>query len=269
MIELQQKDKRPQLSLAFEIAIVEHCNLNCKGCAHFSPISKPYFMSVETYYKDIERISYLFSGRSRWIHIMGGEPLLHPKIEEFLNITRKFFPRSRIDIVTNGLLIEKQKDSFWEACRINKVDIRPTKYPIKIDYSYMESISKSNNVKLRYYNDPRGEKKLTKYVLDIEGMQNKNYSFSQCDQGNKCITLKEGKLFTCPIIPYSNIFNNYFYTNLEISNNDYIDIYKASNRKEILQFLANAPDFCKYCNFNKVIYNNKWDTSACNINEWI
>ena len=30
----------PQKELRFEVHIVEHCNLNCKQCSHFSPSYK-------------------------------------------------------------------------------------------------------------------------------------------------------------------------------------------------------------------------------------
>ena len=38
-----------------QIHLTEHCNLNCKSCAHFSPIAKEHFVDInileETYKK--------------------------------------------------------------------------------------------------------------------------------------------------------------------------------------------------------------------------
>ena len=34
-----------------EIHLVDHCNLNCGGCNHFSPIAKPWFIDPN-YFKD-------------------------------------------------------------------------------------------------------------------------------------------------------------------------------------------------------------------------
>ena len=33
----------------FEVGIVEHCNLNCRGSSHFSPIAEPYYMDPDVF----------------------------------------------------------------------------------------------------------------------------------------------------------------------------------------------------------------------------
>ena len=39
--------------------IVDHCNLNCVGCSHFSPISNPWFEDIEDFKRDFERLAEL------------------------------------------------------------------------------------------------------------------------------------------------------------------------------------------------------------------
>lgn len=68
----------------FEFHLAEHCNLNCIGCTHFSPLAEPEFLEVEDFRNDIERLSYLTGGNARFINLLGGEPLLHPEINSFL-----------------------------------------------------------------------------------------------------------------------------------------------------------------------------------------
>ena len=88
-----------------EYDIVGHCNLNCKGCSHFSNIiCDNSFVTLESYEKDLRRMKELFSYIAR-IKILGGEPLLHPQLNEIIKITREVLPKATIDIVTNGLLI--------------------------------------------------------------------------------------------------------------------------------------------------------------------
>ena len=53
------------LSLPFlnylETNVVDHCNLNCKGCSHFSNIQKEKeFVKLEDYTKDLKRLNELF-----------------------------------------------------------------------------------------------------------------------------------------------------------------------------------------------------------------
>ena len=72
--------------LRFNIDIVSHCNLNCKGCGHFSPLSKENFISLESLRNDCKRLSELSNGKVERIDIMGGEPLLHSDIIEILSL---------------------------------------------------------------------------------------------------------------------------------------------------------------------------------------
>jgi len=67
-----------------EYLIVHHCNLNCKGCNKFSPISEEYFADIVEFKKDIIKISELFNIQE--FKILGGEPLLHPKLNKFINV---------------------------------------------------------------------------------------------------------------------------------------------------------------------------------------
>lgn len=76
--------KEVRKKLQFNIDIVNHCNLNCIGCGHFSPLATEYFLPVEEFKKDCERLNYLTNGDIERMEIMGGEPLLHPSIIEII-----------------------------------------------------------------------------------------------------------------------------------------------------------------------------------------
>jgi len=88
-----------------EIDLTYKCNLRCKGCNR----------SCEQAPDDIELpIDYIekFVNRSikreiEWkkIRLLGGEPTMHSKIQEILYLLadyKEFYPRSRLEIVTNG-----------------------------------------------------------------------------------------------------------------------------------------------------------------------
>ena len=53
--------------------------------------------------------------RIEQIYLLGGEPLLHPQVSEFIREARKHFPETRIYVVTNGSLVMRQDDEFWRA----------------------------------------------------------------------------------------------------------------------------------------------------------
>ena len=52
---------------------------------------------------------------------MGGEPLLHSELSEILPIARKYFPNSKIALVSNGLLIPKIDEQLIESIKNNNI----------------------------------------------------------------------------------------------------------------------------------------------------
>jgi MoaA/NifB/PqqE/SkfB family radical SAM enzyme len=249
-----------------DINVVDHCNLKCKYCANFCPLVKEKNMDVERYEKDCERLFFLSGGKIRTIRLLGGEPLLHPRLVEIIGITHKHFPLSRIDLVTNGLLLLKMPDEFWRQCDKCSVRIAISHYPIELDYLRIKSKAKRHRVKTEYGKKARG---MYKWLLDIKGSQDIKESRRYCIRANQCTVLQEGKIYSCSLPPWIKHFNEYFGTNLEVNELDYIDIYKVKNYEEILKFLDNPIPFCKYCNTKNINYSNKWEISKKEITEWI
>ena len=113
--------------------IVDHCNLKCGGCSHFSPIADEWFESIEDFTKDFTELAKKTEGKVGVIRLMGGEPLLHPKVEDFLKITRNLFPNSQIQIVTNGLLIHKLGEIFKKVCNDYNILVCVSNYGLNLD----------------------------------------------------------------------------------------------------------------------------------------
>lgn len=55
----------------------------------FSNIRDEWYISIDKFERDMKRIGELFNGKVDCIHILGGEPLLHPQINALLKIARK------------------------------------------------------------------------------------------------------------------------------------------------------------------------------------
>lgn len=261
--------KRMKKTLSFEVGISEHCNLNCKGCSHFSPISPKYNMPLDLYAKDLRQLSNIFHGKAGRIHIMGGEPLLHPQLNEILIETRKCFPKAKIRLVTNGKNYKSLTADFWKLCRNNNIILSPTKYPYDINYDEFKRMAKSNHVKYRYMNGLKKIKKLKKFPFDLSGSQCAGESFRLCTQANKCITLKHGKLYPCSTAAYADIFNRYFDENLVLTEDDSVNIYEVQNEKEILKRLSHPIHFCSYCGIKKIEKGLKWEESKKEKSEWV
>lgn len=267
-LEKQLLNIVPHPRLQLETHLVEHCDLNCQMCTHFSPLARPKFTELESFSSDMQRLQELFCNAVSYIMLLGGEPLLHPRVSDFLEIARKHFPYAEIILYTNGLKIPQMKVNFWESCKKNNITIVLTRYPIPADYDRADELMRKHEITYQYCNTPGRPKKSSHYPLDLRGMKDPRQSFLTCDMANRCIFLRDGRLYTCVVIPNIRHFNEYFHQNLEVSPLDSIDIYQARSGAEIMRFLASPPPFCRYCDVLRRTVLHEWGLSNKDIREW-
>jgi hypothetical protein len=249
-------EPQPTDRIRIEINLVDHCNLNCQCCDHFSQlVKKPYFLDFEIFKKDMERLAELSNNHIDAIHLEGGEPLLHKDVNKFVELTRQLFPKAIIFFFTNGLLLlnsdKNPQGDFWKCCAENDVTLQLTQYPIKLDIEAIEKKANNYNVKLQIFGEVadrvRGQiKRSTKHPFNLD-CNVPIYEYVSCYHFNKCIALRNGRLYTCPIIPYSNYFNDAFGKQLNHSDKNSIDIHTAENYDEIAEFVTRRVPFCGYC----------------------
>jgi hypothetical protein len=246
---------RPKERMWIEVNLADHCNLNCQMCDHFAPLAEPTFLDVNIFRRDMGRLAELTDGHIDIMKLQGGEPLLNDNAIEFIRITRELFPRAIIFFFTDGLLLKKWENhpsgNFWQACHDYNVRIEFTVYPIGIKVEEIRALAKKYDVTLDAFTEVGhrrldGTKKSVKHPFDLEGKVEK-WQFISCYQFNESITLRNGKLYTCPMIPYIDHFNKFFNQNLVVTQNDYIDIYKAKSYEELAEFVTHRTDFCRYC----------------------
>ena len=262
------KGKRITKSFPVEVHVTEHCNLNCKGCNHFSCIAGEGYLEPEQFERDFRRLAEL-SKRYFAIKILGGEPLLHPRITEFFDITRKYFPSTPIQITTNGILLPEQAETFWQNCNKNNIIVSISQYPIKLNKKEIKKIAKMHGVKI-VYNGTTTENRMCKLPLDPTGSQDMKKSFQKCAiSWGCCVTLREGRIYNCCIAAHIRFFNEYFNQNLVIGENDYVDIYKISSREEIIDFLERPFPFCRYCKTSEMKFAQRWGITKKEITEWV
>lgn len=254
--------------LNFEVQVVEHCNLNCAGCDHFSPIAKKEFLDLMWYTKDLNRLAEITEGNVGRIKLLGGEPLLHPEISKIICQTRYWFQNAQIELVSNGILLNKMTEEFWMNCKNNRVDITVTKYPVNIDFENMCSLARMHEVNLSFISADV-EKTLWKLPLDEQGRQDPSVNFYRCWRINNCISLEKGKIFSCVIPAHVHHFNKAFNKNIPITQKDYIDIYEVKNIREILEFCSSPLPFCRYCNVCSETNGHPWKVSSKIMEEWI
>jgi MoaA/NifB/PqqE/SkfB family radical SAM enzyme len=265
---LKKSALKPHKLLRFEVPICEHCNLNCKGCGAFSPLVKEHCIDTAEYERDCARLSLLCGGIVEYVDLLGGEPLLHPEILKIIEITRRYF-NGAINIITNGIKLPSMTEEFWLSCKKNDVSIVISGYPIRLDHEKIKQMAGDYGVNLEIRGFGRKLTIWNKFPLDLDGSQNPVNNFLSCFPSNFCLHLEHGKIATCGQPFVIRHFNTYFNRNIAVSEEDFIDIYKASSLDEILLFLSRPIPFCKYCGIKKIKRGIKWDISKKEISEWV
>lgn len=236
-----------------EMHIVEYCNLNCRRCGHYSNIGYKEYISVKDFKKTVKRLKKIFKTVTTF-RIMGGEPLLHPDLLKILELSRHYLRKTNIRIATNGLLLDKQKDNFWEKCRQLNIGIDMTIYPpLRNKEEPMHALCNSKGVDL--FTGYKVENFFA--IRNRKGTSDPKKSIEICRKGSFCPIIKNGRLYVCAVAVYISNYNKKF--NQTIPEGKGIDIYKHSG-KELLQFLFEPEETCRYCAYD---YNTfKWDNSG-------
>jgi uncharacterized Fe-S cluster-containing radical SAM superfamily protein len=261
---------QPAERFYFETHMVDHCNLDCWGCNHFSSLSDKWFADPDTFTQDVKRLSELFDRDADRVLLLGGEPLLHPDLEKFFPAVREAFPSATVMVVTNGILLSQKEPSFWRECSAKNIDIAVTVYPdMEKQFEEARRRGGSFGVKVYPFGDKSGTAKTSlHYPLDLSGSQSPSSNFLKCSNA-RCTTLRKGRLYPCCIRPHLHIFNKYFPEHaLPESEEDSIDIYAAKSGAEILDFLSRPIPFCRFCSIDKRGDTALWRKSKKDIKEW-
>lgn len=240
-----------------DIHIVEHCNLNCKSCAHFSPVAEQSCISIDELEKMYKNLQPIYNKFFNSLHLMGGEPLLHPKIAQIIELTRNYFPKTEIQIVTNGIKVLQMPELFWKVCSKNHVTFYISQYPLSIDYQKICEKLKKYRIKF-IISKPIDS--FICYLLDSKGKQNPSESYKKCEYAGYCIQLKDNKLFPCFQSAHINHINKHFGTNFMYQDGDYLSLDQPISKQMFKQFIFTPRPFCKYCNMNDQ-HQTTWETS--------
>ena len=222
-----------------ETHIVEHCNLKCRGCSHFSGLAQPQFKDLDTFTQEFKQLSKLTNQSINIIRIMGGEPLLHPQVVEFCQIARQYFPTAHVVLVSNGILLGQLTDENINILNANQIELCVSNYGIKLN---MDQFNKFN---IKYFHNKNN---MYNICLDLDGKQNSTVAFVNCDlvQGGWYF-FKNGRIYQCCIMANIDYFCNYFKVNIKYNLDDISIDINSHTLEEIENFLHTPHQVCKYC----------------------
>jgi organic radical activating enzyme len=143
--------------------------------------------------------------RPQNVRIMGGEPLLHPHLETILHETRHHWTDSRIELITNGLLLPKMKPSLYETIKEVRAAVTVSKHFDDVHYN---ALLETGLQTLRCHgirpNISKSHQRWMKcYRIDANGSVHPHHSDPEkawkiCYVKNRCTTLLNNQLYRCP-----------------------------------------------------------------------
>ncbi len=255
-LNINIKSNRPTQLPRLEVHVVDHCNLNCRGCTHFCNIAPEKFVKVEDFERDLREVAKKITIGE--LKILGGEPLLHPELPQFLYKAREIFPNTKILLTSNLILLDTMKDDFWSAMKDNNISFQFTKYP-------------TMNNKFVHYLDLIAEQGITLDNIHVanefwlmrnpKGDSDPLYEYNHCCDAY-CRQLRDGRLYICPDACYMDYYNAYFNKNIPVDKG--IDIYNHTG-EEIYKYLTTPKETCKFCTSKKIV---PWSQSKKEVDEW-
>jgi organic radical activating enzyme len=183
-----------------EYSLTEHCNLSCYNCDHASPLLDTKFASLEEFSRDVRALAKVMD--LQVLTLIGGEPLLHPQILDFIRIGRESGIAEKIVIRTNGVLLHTMPDEFWQLIdilrislypgvkqRLSKEDLKAKCERFSVDCDVYERIAQFDRTVINTaIKDP----------TLVRGI------FRECKMAHEweCLSLHDGMLFRCSVAPF-------------------------------------------------------------------
>ena len=235
-----------------EMHIMDACNLNCRGCSHFSPIFPMNFPDFQSKINDVKALKSKI-GHVEKFFILGGEPFLNPEIGDYSLEISKILPDSQLWIVSNGLLIPKVDECILEKIKQSKASISISEY--KPTHLIIESIEERlSDFEIKY--EIRRLESRSKFNLPLS-ISNRTSKEKLCISDG-CVTIWNGMISRCPTLMYIEYFNEVFRTTLP-SDGRY-SLYDTNDNEingwELVDKMKERVPLCDHCVSNEI----EWET---------
>ena len=240
---------------------------------HFAPIAQKRCLDLGYYEADLRTLATIPGIESyfRGLYLMGGEPLLHPRIVDVITLTRRLLPRIRIVLATNGLLVGRMGNEFWDALVSCGVELHFSAYPINVDYDGLVRMAKARGADVAFIMDlterDAGKAAFLKMAIDPEGGQDPVRSFNSCFFGGSFMQLSGGSIWNCQVAAHHATLDAAFGWKMASEPADELPLASITSIDDIESFRRSAHPMCCYC-ANDRMGIMTWDRSRRNEREW-
>lgn len=221
-----------------ELQSADWCNLNCRGCNHYSPLYDHVFPDRKKRIQDIRTLKSIFSYVGR-IYLLGGEPFLNPEINLYISEIRDIYPNTTMVIMTNGLLIPKIKAETLKLIHDHHVIIQISDYDVT-HKALPEIIEILSEYRIDYNIEYNSRK--TEFFQPLALRTDSPYQ--RCN-ANGCYAVKDGKIARCPQLMYLSAVNKKFH--VELPEEGILDLKEGLDPAWLWEELHKEVPLCRHC----------------------
>jgi GTP 3',8-cyclase len=183
-------------ALKCEVNPVEHCNLSCLSCSHLSPIQQRYVVDPADLERDLTVLGRHY--HARWVRLVGGEPLLHPKLDLLLDAIRASGVADKIMVVTNGVLLPRLPAAVWS--QVDRIDV--SQYPgaelREADRILCEDLARRNDVRIHFDRIDTFRISYSERGAASRDLVQRIYRSCGIVHDMRCHTVARGYFYKCP-----------------------------------------------------------------------
>ena len=195
---------------SLEAHIVDHCNLTCAECCSLSPLLPRWFASPEGLARDLALASSILAPKV--FKLVGGEPLMHPQIAEMVRVARRSGVAPKVSLTTNGFLIPRMGEDFWEALDAMTISLYPAPELPRATLERAEEMASRFGVSLNWKHQDQFVA-MTREVRHPDEDETAAI-YARCWLRERCHMIRDGVFTTCTRPPH---FQSYYGESLDFS----------------------------------------------------
>ncbi|MCM1068262.1 MAG: radical SAM protein [Muribaculaceae bacterium] len=243
---LRRRRELAAMPLRLEFVLTDYCNLNCRGCTHYSPLAAKEFAPINQIEHEIRHLGRICSDGIDSAYLIGGETLLYPDLCKAMELLREAFAKQKLFVFTNGLMLPRMSDEFWTtAARLGFV-IALTRYPVKFDYDAAIELCRSKGVACEVFGDRSMADSFYRFSLDPKGRNNARLAHFRCFNRG-CVSVLGGYVYPCSISACVSHLNKAHSTTFEHRDGDRIAVDSVRSAADIKRLRDRPVPFCRYC----------------------
>lgn len=231
------------LTHSLEIHLTDHCNLRCRECCTLSPFLPERFIDPGQLRANLALAARVL--KPEFLKLSGGEPLLHPQIVECVRIAKKSGVARTVSVTTNGLLLDRMPEAFWEALDHLTISLYPSARLSDARLAEVEAKAVRHRVELRL----KRQDEFEEMTLDAPRPDDRETSgiYEKCWMKRRCHMIRDGMFYMCTRPPH---FDTYFGHGERFAISDGVRLHDGAGMLRELQWYLDRAEplaSCRHC----------------------